>query len=58
MVVSLFCALAALLRRKVNFFGQDTEVTVDCLTNLTRCIDASTVIKMGPDHVKPEFKIP
>ena len=41
MVVSIFCALAALLRRKVNFFGADTEVTVDCLTNLTRCIDAS-----------------
>ena len=52
MIVTLFCALAALMRRKVNFFGEDAEVTVDCLTNLTRCIDAATVIKMGPDHVK------
>ena len=57
MVTSLFCALAGLLRRKVNFFGQDLEVTVDCLNNLTRCIDASTVMKMGPDHVKQQMVV-
>ena len=57
MVTSVFCALAALLRRKVNFFGHDLEVTVDCLNNLTRCIDASTVMKMGPDHVKQQLVV-
>ncbi|XP_077975839.1 ryanodine receptor 2-like isoform X3 [Styela clava] len=52
MMASLFCKMSALIRQKTSLFGNDAVTAVSCLDVIARCIDASTVIKSCPDHIK------
>ncbi|XP_055337214.1 ryanodine receptor-like isoform X3 [Paramacrobiotus metropolitanus] len=55
MVASLFCRLAMLLRTKVQSFGHDTQIAVQCLQVLVQTIDANSLIKNSLDFVRTSF---
>ena len=52
MAATLFCRLAAMLRRKLTAFGPDIAISVRCLQVLVQAIDARSVMRSSPDVVR------
>ncbi|XP_076818158.1 ryanodine receptor 2-like isoform X3 [Clavelina lepadiformis] len=52
LVTMLFCKMSLLLRQNTSLFGVDAACGISCLKALAECIDASTVTKSCPEHIK------
>nr|XP_018669433.1 ryanodine receptor 3 [Ciona intestinalis] len=51
-VTLLFCKMALLIRQRTAMFGVDASVAINCIKVLAECIDASTITKSCPEHIK------
>ncbi|XP_068183975.1 ryanodine receptor 2 isoform X2 [Antennarius striatus] len=52
MIASLFCKLAALVRYRTSFFGNETSTISSCLQVLSQALDARTLVKSAPESVQ------
>ncbi|KAE8280778.1 Ryanodine receptor 2 [Larimichthys crocea] len=52
MIASLFCKLAALVRHRISFFGNDASSVASCLHVLAQALDARTLMKSAPESIQ------